>query len=1014
MKPLIRIMLVLCFGIGLLNHLGAQSTAIYNDPDASFKQAKDWYQQEQFGLAYPLFKWLAQNDHAQSQVPDQLKAESKFYALVCALKQQDQTQENAALDFAAMNQQKSLVQRMRYYLGEYYFQQQAFAKAQEQYELTGIANLSNAEIASLKFHQAYGYFVMKDFNKAKPLFNTVRQLEQDPNYIEANYYYGFICFYEKNYKEALAGFRISEKDPRYQLVVPFYLSEIYYFNGQPELALQTAQEALLKGGQFYDLQMRQLAGHILFEQRAYDKALPYLKQYVNGTEKVRREDLYELSYCYYEAANWPSAIEGFKQLGGGADSLAQNSMYLLANAYLKINDKNNARNAFQFCAANNSNAVQKEVASFHYAKLSYDLNFMDLSLKELQTFMTKYPKSVYLSEARELMVSTLSHSNNFKEAILLYEQIPNKTDNLKQLYPSLVFGRAVEYVNDQQLLKADSLFAIIEQLPNNQQQLALSQFWRGEIAYRIGKNEAAVLELSSYLKNPRTNGQATVLNAQYTLGYALLKMNNYAAAKANFEPVANRASAGSNAIEQDAFLRVADCEFMLKSYKTALKSYEQIIAWQLPAADYAAFQKAIIAGALNKPADKLNQLEQFQYQYPRSALIADVQMEIANTQLSSENYAGAVVSLEKILNNPKANNYHPEVLLKLGVANFNLDKNTESLDYFKQLVKKYPNASQSNDAIDYIRNLFVAKQQPGDYVSFMKENGKDVSNQEADSLSYKSAMLRYEAKDYQGAQQGFEFYLKGFPKGRYQMEAHYFSAEIALTLKDNSLALQQYQAVADQAPNRYAERSCLQAARILYFDNKDYTAAAKYFGQLKSMATQQENRLEAMRGLLRCQFKTEQWQQAAPNAQELLAEKGIATDDKTMANLVLAKNNQLQELWFPATEAYKTVIAAGRSEWAAESQYRLAEIQFKQHRLPEAEKAAFEVIKKWGSYEAWVAKSYLLLGDIYFEQKDLFNAEATFKSIVDNASTVAVKKEAQLKLDLVLVEKNKTNKIEQQ
>lgn len=1014
MKPLIRIMLVLCFGIGLLNHLGAQSTAIYNDPDASFKQAKDWYQQDQIGLAYPVFKWLAQNDYPNSQIPEQLKWESQFYSLVCALKQQDKTQENAALEFASMNQQKPLVQRMRYQLGEYYFQQQAFAKALEQYELTGIANLSNAEIASLKFHQAYGYFVMKDFNKAKPLFNTVRQLEQDHNYIEANYYYGFICFYEKNYKEALAGFRIAEKDPNYQLVVPFYLSEIYYFNGQPDLALQNAQQALLKGGQFYDLQMRQLAGHILFEQRAYDKALPYLKQYVQGTEKVRREDLYELSYCYYEASNWPNAIEGFKQLGGGADSLAQNSMYLLANAYLKINDKTNARNAFQFCAANNSNAVQKEVASFHYAKLSYDLNFMDLALKELQGFMARYPKSVYLPEARELMVSTLSHSNNFKEAIVLYEQISNKTESLKQLYPSLVFGRAVEYVNDQQLLKADSLFAIIEQLPNNQQHLALSQFWRGEIAYRTGKNDAAAMALSSYLKNPRTNGQANVLNASYTLGYALLKMNNYGAAKANFETVANRASAGAGAIEQDAFLRMADCEFMLKSYKTALKQYEQVITWQLPTADYAAFQKAIIAGALNKPVDKLNQLEQFQIQYPRSALLADVQMEIANTQLSNENYGAAVIALEKILNNPKAVNERPEVLLKLGIANFNLDKNSESLDYFKQLVKKYPNASQSNDAVDYIRNLFVAKQQPGDYVSFMKENGKDVSNQEADSLSYKSAMLRYEAKDFQGAQQGFEFYLKGFPQGRYQMESHYFSAEIALTNKNNALALQQYQAVADQAPNKYAERSALQAARILYFDNKDYAAASKYFGQLKAMASQQENRLEAMRGLLRCQFKTEQWQQAAPNAQELLSEKGIASDDKTMANLVIAKNHQLQELWLPATEAYKTVIAAGRSEWAAESQYRLAEIQFKQHRLPEAEKAAFEVIKKWGSYESWVAKSYLLLGDIYFEQKDLFNAEATFKSIVDNASSLSVKKEAQLKLDQVLVEKNKTNKIEQQ
>ena len=85
-----------------------------------------------------------------------------------------------------------------------------------------------------------------------------------------------------------------------------------------------------------------------------------------------------------------------------------------------------------------------------------------------------------------------------------------------------------------------------------------------------------------------------------------------------------------------------------------------------------------------------------------------------------------------------------------------------------------------------------------------------------------------------------------------------------------------------------------------------------------------------------------------------------------------------------------------------------------QNKLPEAEKAAFDVIKKSGSYEVWVTKSYLLLGDVYVNQKDWFNAEATFKSIVDNATITEVKEEAQRKLDKVLEEKNKTNKVEQQ
>ena len=58
------------------------------------------------------------------------------------------------------------------------------------------------------------------------------------------------------------------------------------------------------GGQYYDLQMRQIVGHIYFEKKNFAKALPYLEQYVSKTQKVSREDLYELSYCYYQSKQY--------------------------------------------------------------------------------------------------------------------------------------------------------------------------------------------------------------------------------------------------------------------------------------------------------------------------------------------------------------------------------------------------------------------------------------------------------------------------------------------------------------------------------------------------------------------------------------------------------------------------------------------------------------------------------------------------------------------------------------
>ena len=76
------------------------------------------------------------------------------------------------------------------------------------------------------------------------------------------------------------------------------------------------------------------------------------------------------------------------------------------------------------------------------------------------------------------------------------------------------------------------------------------------------------------------------------------------------------------------------------------------------------------------------------------------------------------------------------------------------------------------------------------------------------------------------------------------------------------------------------------------------------------------------------------------------------------------------------------------------------------------EKAAFEVINKSGSYDWWVTKAYILLGDVYFRQKDFFNAKATFQSVVDNSLNAELKSEAKDKLERVIEEEAKNSKVQ--
>ena len=126
--------------------------------------------------------------------------------------------------------------------------------------------------------------------------------------------------------------------------------------------------------------------------------------------------------------------------------------------------------------------------------------------------------------------------------------------------------------------------------------------------------------------------------------------------------------------------------------------------------------------------------------------------------------------------------------------------------------------------------------------------------------------------------------------------------------------------------------------------------------------------------------------------------------------MAIAKSYQVSGEYDLAITNFKLVVQLNKAALAAEARYEIADCWFQVNKLSEAEKAAFETINKSGSYDYWITKGYILLGDIYFRQKDYFNAKATFQSIVDNTINAELKAEAQAKLTQATEEEGKSSK----
>ncbi len=1003
----------LLFFAGLYCTVIAQPTNAITNPEKKYNDAKELFVKEQFALAYPLFKEL------KDKTPDNsisnhtyLNDDIKYFYTVCELKLQQPVAEDEAKQYIEVVNNEPRRQLMSYHLAKFYFTKDDFSNAITYYERAGLDNLSNDEIADAKFERAYCYFNLKQFEQAKPLFNEIHQLPKNKYYYPANYYYGFISYYDRQYNEALKAFKLVETKEEYKGVVPYYIAEIYYFQGKKDEALRYGESVLARGGNlFYEKELKLLMGQLYFEKKEFGKALPLLEYYVNNSKKVDKEVLYELSYCYYQANQLTKAIDGFKQLSNQKDSLGQNSMYLLGDCYLRTNQKENARNAFQYCAYNSSNAKQQEVSRFIYAKLSYELGYQNIALNELKKFLADYPNSDYEIEAKELLVGLLANTNNFSDALSLYESLGKPTLAMQKVYPRILFGKAVEYVNDQQILRADELLTKVLADQYAGAILPYANFWKGEIALRNQKYDDAIRYMTFYLQSSApSQGEANPQAARYNLAYSWMKKENYKQALNYFEQVTKVAGTTSSAMEQDAYVRSADCYFMNRDFAKANSMYDNVINNALPQSDYAYFQKAMIAG-VKSSTEKIRTLNTLTRQYPQSNLVPDVNMEVANTYMADEKFREAIPYLTNIINMPDAGGLKPVAYLKLGLSYFNIDDNKNALVNYQTLIQKYPQSAEADDALDNIKSIYVEEGRPNDYVELMRKSGKNISVSEADSLNYTAAEIKYSANDCNAAITGFNNYLSQYPNGAFALEANYFRSECYNKNKDFKNALTGYDYVNAKGQNRYFERATLEAARINYFELKDYAAAKKYFESLLSGSVNQDNQLEALRGLVRCYYLLKDYTKANDAAKTLLTKKGISTDDRSIAFLVLGKSQQLAGDCAAAISSFKSCAAINKSAWGAEARYEIANCQFTSGNLTTAEKSALAVIKETGSYDFWVTKAYILLGDIFMQQKDYFNAKATYESVAKNSVIAELKTEAQQKLDKAIEEEKMNSKV---
>ncbi|MFN8308756.1 MAG: tetratricopeptide repeat protein [Chitinophagales bacterium] len=994
----------------------AQKTFVYVDPNKTYHEGLELFAEKNYAGARERLERIIPQPQQTTGTNSFIVAEKVDYLIaVCAAETNDKDAESLLRNYFTKYHATEHRNAITFYLGKYYAQNNKYAEAAEWLEQVDVSELETSQIVEYKFLLAYSYFVKKKFDQAKPLFRDIKDVKEKYFY-PSNYYYAFISFYQKDYRNALNSFKAIEDSKLYASVIPYYISQIYFLEKNYKEAITYINNNIDKSAANYKDEMNHLLGEAYFQTSDYAKALPHIEKFVMANNKVRKEDIYELGICQYKTGAYEAAIGNFEQINLLDEPMGQSATYALADCYLKTNAKSKARSAFQSAAAKDFDKDIKQISQFQYGKLSYELGYASEAVSTMETYLKENPKSAYTDEGYDVLVNALVLTKNYERAFQVIESLPELTPTLKEIYQRVTCYHAVEVYNDKRYEEVLTLCDKSLKYPISQELAVLTAYVKGEANYALKNYQDAIVQYQRFNAGMKPYMEEKLhlseMRSEYNMAYAYFKQKRFREAKLHFSSALEQSAStkdkeAKSAIVPDLYLRFAECCFITKDYNDALGAYDKVATNNWTGAEYAQYQKGIVQGLQNKFNEKINTLNDLINKYPNSIYVDQSHYEIGETYLETDNNRDAIEAYNKVVKYYPKSALAPKAYLKTSLALYNLNKKEDALDHYKELIKKYPGSRESQQAIAAIKDLSVELGKPAEYAPYASSEG------EKDSLNYQAGELAFLNNDCGRAIILFAHYKDDFPKGIFINEARYYRSECLLRNKQYNDALGEYKSLIENRYTRFYERALLNASGIAFYELKDTAAAYEFYKKLYEASSSTANTYTATLGVMRTSYHRNKPEETIEFADKIIYGEGSKEPDVNDAVYLKAKAAMALGKIDIAYINFNRAAAAGISARAAESKYRVAQFLFDKGEYKASLDTCFKMKNRFGSYEYWMVKDFILISDNYFALGNAFQAKATLESIIDNyKGDQALIDEAKVKLEKIRTAELNRSKIQ--
>lgn len=965
--------------------LCAQQSMDYTQSDKLFYEGKTLYDQGHYTAAYERLNEYFQTLPTKDRSPRYIETE---YYITCCMYEMQVKETGRSMDaFRKDNRQSSLVNRMNFLSASYKYDRQLYKEAIEDFAKCDRSFLSSSEESDYLFKDGYSLLQCGEAQRARDVFSILLNRQSKYN-TAAKYYKSYTDYLAKDYEAALPTFEELRDYPEYANTVPYYIFQIYYAQKRYDEVLEMG-EALLKKdpNNGNNKEIHRILGECYYAKKDYANTIKYLSAYQKEAPQVIRDNMYMLGISYFQTNDFKNAIVCLQTVAAVEDAMAQNAYLYLGSCYVKEKNITNARLSFESASRMDFDQDVKEEAYFNYALTIYEQSYSPFSesITAFEGFLEAFPTSRYRDKVYNYMTNLYLTTKNYAEAYASIEKIKEKNIQIYEARQRIAYSMGIENFTNGNFAKAIEWFnTSLKDGQYNRELEASTVFWRGEAYYKLNDFEHSASDFETFVNSAGARSCDEFTLAHYNVGYSRFTEKRYSEALTWFRKYVNMEEKNKTLIA-DATNRIGDCYFYQRDFTNAVKSYSQVFSMRGPGADYACFQQAFIQGLQKDYNGKIATLNKLQKTFPQSEYLADAKYEIGRAYIMMKQNDKAIKTYDELNRDYPHSPLSRRGRLQTAMLYDEMNQTDKSIAAYKQIVDYFPTSVEAHTALDNLKRIYFEQDNVQGYADYVETLGGFVKFQrsEQDSLTYLAADNLYEKGEYAKAAKSFSSFIEKFPESVFVDKAHFNLGDCYYQTRDTAQAKEQFSIVASAAGSPDREMALVLLSKIQY-EQKEYRGAIASMETLDSLAQNPLNKMSARLGIMRCHNLLGDLEQTVDAATLLSNSDKLDPAVYREALFTRARTYELLGDSALALADYKVLSENCMDAYGAESQFIKQEYLFRTGDLEGTEKEIFDFIDRNTPHQYWLAKSFVLLADIYLLQDKVFEAKQYLLSVREN------------------------------